>query len=122
MARAMDQDVLAPLLAVRWALRRVSNPPEGGLWPGLELLRQDQVVAEIDVVASDRGQLIFIEAKRSAGSASVRQLGRLVALARQVGASAACAAMNDTFSDAVRRFAERADLLLLERDVLLQRS
>lgn len=119
-ARSMDQDVLAPLLALRWTLRRVANPPEGAFWPGLELVRGDQAVAEIDVDASDRGQVLLVEAKRSAATFEMRQLARLHELPGDVGGTAVCAALDGEFSKRLVVYAEKHGVELLDRSALLQ--
>jgi hypothetical protein len=110
----MDQDVLPPLLALRWALRFVANPPDGAFWPGLELRRGDALVGEIDVVVSDRRQLLFIEAKHNAASTDLRQLERIVEIARTASASFVVAAATGAFSDEIGTWAAENDVRLVD--------
>jgi hypothetical protein len=115
MARGMDQDVLPPLLALRWALRFVASPPLGAFWPGLELVHAGTVVAEVDVVVSDRSRLLFIEAKHNAGSVDLRQLHRLVDVAQIASAAVVVAAATGNYADTVAEFAERNAVQLVEQ-------
>ncbi|MDQ2761088.1 MAG: hypothetical protein M3Y17_11850 [Actinomycetota bacterium] len=99
MARAMDQDVLPMLLALR-ALR---PPPEQGqpfyAWPGVEVAAGDDDTSpvEIDLVISV-GQVVWcFETKQTAGSLKAPQLHRQMKLAAALGARPGIAAVDGTF-------------------------
>jgi ribosomal protein S27E len=84
MARAMDQDLLPVLLALRTAAQRLSAP-HFYAWPGVEFKGSGRAI-DIDLLCSDGENVYCFEVKDNAASLKDSQLQRLLDLSAKLGA------------------------------------
>jgi hypothetical protein len=122
MARAMDQDLLPVLLALRHLYS-----PEGGAagasWPGLELVDvAEDTKQDCDILLAQDGNVTVCECKNSAAGMSIVQAEATLALAERLGARTIFAALDGDFLDEVRALGEEPELRLLTRANLVPGS
>jgi hypothetical protein len=119
MARAMDQDVLPVLLALR-ALR-----PERGLtelffaWPGVKFTREGTTV-DIDLLVSNGETAWCVEAKNNATGLGEAQLHKVMDVAKRLGALPGIAAVEGSFDPALAEKVESAGGRVLTGENLLR--
>lgn len=119
MARAMDQNLLAVLLTLRY-LYSPAVAAGGAFWPGVEIVEVDGAVQDCDILLAQEQSVIVCECKQSAAGLSFAQAERTLALAALFGAVTYFAALEGDFSDDVRALArEREKVVLLTRAELL---
>jgi hypothetical protein len=95
MARAMDQDLLPVLLALRSAVRRVSNPYFYA-WPGVEFSDADGAT-DVDLLCSDGQHVFAFEVKDNAVSLGDDQMRDLLDLSARLGARPSLAGLRNKF-------------------------
>ena len=115
-ARAMDQDVVPVLLAIRVFTRTFGSP---FCWPGVVFEGPHQKAFDVDVLAYNGSVLHACECKRTAGGLTDGQLADLLAFCERMGARPAIAALEGTFAPAQRARIEERGGAVLERDQLL---
>jgi hypothetical protein len=97
MARAMDQDLLAVLLALRKLKPEIEDRPWSA-WPGL-LFRRGAEEIDVDLLVSDGTDVDICECKTRAGGLGVRQLERITDLAADLGARVHLASLEGSFRE-----------------------
>lgn len=116
MARAMDQDLLPVLLALRAVRRRFAGYLFSA-WPGVELTRNGRAV-DVDLLAHGP-YLLCCEVKANAASLERDQLDNLLALCDAVGARPGLAALAGTFEASLANEVRDRDGPVLHRSGLL---
>lgn len=107
MARAMDQDLLPVLLTIRTLAETGLSNDVRAAWPGLELTRAGDKL-EVDLLLSDGDRVWICECKANAAGLQDQQLDGLLALAEELSARPALAALSGRFADEQRRRVEVA--------------
>ena len=118
MARAMDQDLLPVLLALRALLPPAGAPPLLAVWLGLEF-DAPYGKSEQDFVFSDGATVWVGECKAHAAGLPDAQLRKLLDLARARGARPVLAAPKGSFPEHQRTSVEGLGGIVLERAQLL---
>jgi DNA-binding MarR family transcriptional regulator len=116
MGRAMDQDLLPVLLALR-ALLKNSGPPRA-VWPGLEFTGGENP-SEQDLLISNGQEVWVAECKLSAEGLPDGQLHGLLQFAELHEATPVVAALTGSFSETQRTKVLGREGLVLERGDLL---
>jgi hypothetical protein len=96
MARAMDQDVLPVLLALRTMRRRLESPHGVTTWHGVVLDSGVERV-DVDLLAYNGDSLVCCECKDNGSTLTDRQVKRLVAVASACEARPALACLRGSF-------------------------
>jgi LSD1 subclass zinc finger protein len=103
MARAMSQDILPVLLALRAFAK--SGPATGSfaVWPGLQFKPQDgSDEAEVDLLVSFGTVVFCCEVKKTAHALKEKQLGELLKLCERLQTRPAIAALDGQFAPGLR--------------------
>lgn len=117
MARAMDQDVLPVLLALR-ALRRLFADRLVFAWPGVEFTT-DALKADVDVLLYNQDAVYCCEVKLNASGLHPDQVEKQLALCDLLGARPALAALHGQFhADLQAQVLGRSGLVLRGADLL----
>lgn len=95
MARAMDQDLVPVLLALR-VLRHRAAGRLFFAWPGVEFSRGGEAV-DVDLLCFNQSFVVCCEVKASAPGLSSEQLGSLLQLTEALGARPGLAALRGSF-------------------------
>ena len=98
MARAMDQDLLPAVLALRALRPPAPQPNLFFAWPGVLLARDGGRPVDVDLLISDGRTVWFYEVKNNAGGLEKQQLQRLIRLASEAGARPGLAALEGSFA------------------------
>jgi predicted transcriptional regulator len=117
MARAMDQDVLPVLLALR-ALKRLFSDRLVFSWPGVEFTRSGAGV-DVDVLLYNQDAVYCCEVKLNAESLHRAQLDKQLALCDALGGRPALAALNGEFATDLQAEVLHRSGLVLTRTQLL---
>jgi hypothetical protein len=119
--RAMDQDILPVLLALRYLLRRPEATNHAYWWPGLNLYASDSRIPdeEIDLLIADHGTVIACEIKKDAGSLSADDAIAHIELATRLRAEAVFAAPTGNWRAEVTELFSTHDLSLFGPSDLL---
>lgn len=123
MARAMDQDVLPVLLALRAFVPSAHDARPFSAWPGLEFTAHEQRNGtDVDLLVSYGDTVFCCEVKTSASGLGSRQLDGLLQVCDRLNARPAVAALHGTFSaHTVKAITSRRGRIL-DADVLLADS
>lgn len=120
-ARAMDQDIIPVLLALRHILRRPECGHLAQWWPGLNLYEatSSRVGQEFDLLVADQGTLRVCEVKSASEGFTREIVLDLLKLATRVGAEAVIAAPTGEWRDEVVELLDERQFLLLGAAVLM---
>jgi hypothetical protein len=118
MARAMDQDVVPVLLALRALWPPVAGQALFFAWPGVELTTEAATSVEIDLLVSDGDNVWCFEVKQTAGGLKERQLRKLLDVATRLEARPGIAAAEGEFSPALAKLVQDAGGRVLAGDDL----
>lgn len=118
LGRAMDQDVLPVMLALRALRPPPQAPPVRAAWPGL-IFHGSRGEDEVDLLVSDGSSVHMCECKLSAAGLTDGQLGQLLDMATSLGARPAVAALTGSFAAAQAERVRDAGGRVLERRELL---
>jgi hypothetical protein len=119
MARAMDQDLLPVVLALR-ALRPAPDQPNLFFaWPGVLLAHEGRKPVDVDLLISDGRAVWCYEIKNNANGLHQRQLGQLTRLAADIGARPGIAALEGSFAPELTAQVTNSAGRVLERNELL---
>jgi len=116
MARAMDQDLLPVLLALR-SICRFFDGYAFSAWPGVELTCAERAV-DVDLLAHGPWTACF-EVKSSAASLATEQLDKLITLSKRLDARPCIAALTGNFAEHHVAEVRQRGGLVLEREELL---
>lgn len=115
-ARAMDQDLLPVLLALR-AARHLFRGHLFNAWPGLELAAGGEAT-DVDLLAYGPW-LLCCEVKLHAGSLGESQFQKLLRLCDRIGARPGLAALDGSFDEEFLREVQQREGQVFERAQLL---
>jgi hypothetical protein len=117
-ARAMDQDLLPVLLALRTAARTFAAP-RFYAWPGVEFSGPGGTI-DVDLLCSNGEDVWAFEVKDNAASLKDDQLARLLDLADRLSARPALAGLRNNFTASQHRsVGERNGLVFEAADLLI---
>ena len=120
MARAMDQDVLPVLLALREMRRRFASSMGVSTWHGV-LIADSSESVDIDLIVFNGETLVFCECKDNGSTLTDQQLTKFLSMSDKMDARPYLACIRESFRpDHVMRAQGKGGFVLSPSDLLTE--